>query len=379
MPQYLILPEIFKIIKQDEGFYSNNIRLDAIRLLGEMELTYCLQSVLENFYLLNIKEAKEFAQVLSKYPKKVLIDKIKAMLNMKDVKIRTSLISILPAIGESTFLNTVIKSLKDADPEIRIASIWAVVEFKNAKAIDYIVDLLKDPIERVRREAAKAIGENGSKSLILKLKSILNDEEEALSVRKAVIKGLVFSKVLESIDILVNRLDIENELEEEIINSLSLKKEKEEISRLIANFKSSSPQLKIKISKVFKNMGEIGEERLIVLLKEKNAIIKPYIVNILESIGYIETLTRKLSHKDSYVRKDAAELLSFLGTKSAYRGIVLAANDPVEEVRIKAVKAIEKLDTKKGKEILECLNNDPDKKVRRYTQWAIEKLKAKEL
>ncbi len=379
LPQYMVLSKLFKIIKQDDKVFSKIIRLDAIKILGEMGLSYCLQSVLENLYLLNINEAKEFAYVLSKYPKKLLLDKVKTILNQKDVKIRTSLISILPIIGESIFLNFVIKSLKDADPEIRIASIWAIVDFKEARAINYIVDSLKDPIERVRKQAAKAIGENGSKPLILKLKNILNDEEEAISVKKAAIKGLTFSKILDSIDILVNRLDIENDLEDQIINSLSIKKEKEEISRLIVNFKSSSSQLKVKISRAFKKMGEIGEERLIVLLKEQDEILKSYIVNILESIGYIETLTRKLSHKDYYVRKDAAELLSFLGTKSAYRGIVLAANDPVEEVRIKVVKAIEKLGTKRGKEILEYLINDPDKKVRRYAQWAIEKLKAKEL
>jgi HEAT repeat protein len=379
MPSHLVLPELFKIIKQEEEIFSNEIRLDAIKILGELEKPYCLQSILENLHLLNINEAVEFAKVLGKYPRNILIDKIKILLNKNDVKIRTSVILILPVIGEPVFLNMVINSLKDADPEVRIACIWAIVNFKDQKAIIEILNLLRDPIERVRREVSKAVGENGNKVLILKLKSLLNDEEETREVRQAIISGLGVSKAIESIDILIDRLELEKDLEKEIINSLSQKKDKEELSRMIDNFKNSSPQLKVKISKAFKFMGEIGEERLIVLLKEKDEILKPYIINILESIGYIEKLTRKLSHKDYYVRKDAAELLSFIGTKTAYRGIVRAANDPVEEVRVKVVKAIEKLETKSGKEILNHLENDPQKRVRKYTQWAIERLKAKEI
>lgn len=379
MPSYLILPEVFKIIKQEERIYFNEIRLETLKILVEMEIPYCLQFILENFYMFNITEAGEFAKVLGKFPKKLLINKIQVLLNKNDVKIRTSVISILPIIGDLAFLNIIIRSLKDADPEVRIASIWAIINFKDQKAITEIVNLLKDPVERVRKEASKAVGKYGNKLLIFKLKSILNDEEESKEVKLAAVKGLGHSEVLDSIDILINRLDIENELEEAIIKSLSQKTEKDELSRIIDNFKDSTPQLKAKISKVFKIMGEIGEERLIVSLKEKDVILKPYIINILESIGYIEKLTRKLSHKDYYVRKDAAELLSFIGTKSAYRGIVRAANDPVEEVRVRAVKAIERLETKNGQEILKQLENDPDKRVRKYTQWAIERLRAKEL
>ncbi len=366
MPNYFVLPEVIKIIKNDKNTHPNSIRLDAIRLLGEMGMPYCLQTILENFNLLNNDEAKEFAKVLSKYPDKLFNDKVKTFLNQNDSKIRASIISALPATGGLTFLNLIVKSLYDVDPDIRIASIHAIVDLNDIKAMNQIINLLKDPIERVRREASISIGEYGDKSLIFQLKEIINNEEESENVRKATIKGLGYSKVIDSIDILIKRLELENKLENDIINSLSIKKEKLELLRLIKNFKHASPQLKIKIIKVFKLMEEIGEERLIVLLKEKSQIFKEYIIDILESIGYIEKLTRKLSHKDYYVRKDAAELLSFIGTKSAYRGIILAANDPVEDVRLKVLKALQKLETKRGTEILKFLENDPDKRIRRY-------------
>lgn len=377
MPVYFVLPEVLKIIKNDKIRYSNSIRLYAVRIIGEMGLPYCLQTILENFNLLNVDEAKEYAEVLGKYPKKILFNKVKTFLNNNDAKIRASIITALPYTGETDFINLIVKSLYDADPEIRIAAIRAIVDFKDNKAMNQMVDLLKDPVERVRSVASKAIGKNGDKSLILKLKEIINNKEETETVRKEAIQGLGYSKIIDSIDILIDRLDLENDFENEIINSLSFKKEKLELLRLINYFKNSSPQLKTKISKVFKLMDENGDEKLIALFKEKSFILREYMVEIFESIGYIEKLTRKLSHRDYYVRKDAAELLSLIGTKKAYRGIILAANDPVEDVRIQVMKALEKLETKKGTEILKSLENDPDRRVRRYFINTIEKLKTK--
>jgi HEAT repeat protein len=93
----------------------------------------------------------------------------------------------------------------------------------------------------------------------------------------------------------------------------------------------------------------------------------------------VESNIRKLSHKDPSSRRTAAEFLSLVGTKSAFRGIVLAARDPDEEVRVMVIKALEKLAKKDSREILDYLENDPDKRVRKYTHWALERLKAKSL
>ena len=68
-----------------------------------------------------------------------------------------------------------------------------------------------------------------------------------------------------------------------------------------------------------------------------------------------------------------------VGSRSAFRGIVLAARDPDEQVRVQVIKALEKLATAEGKELLEDLQNDPDRKVRTYTAWAMERLEAKSI
>ena len=126
-------------------------------------------------------------------------------------------------------------------------------------------------------------------------------------------------------------------------------------------------------------MGIKGEEVMIELLKEDIPSLRSFITEILESTGFVESAIRKLAHRSISVRREAAQVLSLIGTKSAFRGIVLAARDPDEEVRVQVVKALEKLNTKEGKKLLEDLQADPDKRIRKYTLWALERVKSKNL
>jgi len=67
-------------------------------------------------------------------------------------------------------------------------------------------------------------------------------------------------------------------------------------------------------------------------------------------------------------------MLSLMDTLPAFRGLVLAAKDPDQDVRVCVVKALEKLKTPDGREILEKLKEDPDNRIRKYTHWALERL-----
>ena len=67
-------------------------------------------------------------------------------------------------------------------------------------------------------------------------------------------------------------------------------------------------------------------------------------------------------------------ILSLIGTLPAFRGLVIAAKDPDQEVRVCVVKALEKLKSSHSREILEKLKEDPDMRIRKYTHWALERL-----
>jgi HEAT repeat protein len=379
MPNSLVLPDIFDIIKAERDVYDHTIRMQAIIQLTEMKMPYCLQTILENLPILPLKEARQSAAILSEYPRQFFIEKAESLLQTTDSKIRATLIACLPATGETEFLKPIRRSLKDADPEVRIASLWALVEFKDMRSLNQTVSMLRDPIERVRVEAGKALGSYGSDEVLGKMKEVLYDENEVESIQSAVIRGLGASRSIKSIDILIEKLEDKGNLQQIIRRALTQKTDKKEVALLIDSFKDAGPALRYQIKEVFKAMGEEGEEALVELIREEIPSLHANIAEILESTGFVASMVRKLSHRYSRVRRDAADLLSLLGTESAFRGMVLAARDPDDEVRVKVIRALEKLETDEGKAILSSLESDPDRRVRKYTHWALERLKAKSL
>ncbi len=378
-PKDLILPKAFEIVKSERSKYSYPVRKEALRLLGELKAEYCLETILESLPVFTPEEAKEFFVILKEYPKKLFIDKINEMLKTNDSKVRASLIAVLPVTGETSFIKQIDATLKDADPDVRISCVWALTEYGETATVLHSMDLLRDPVERVRISAAEAIGIFGSKKAVSELRSVLFDENEIEPVTSAVLKGLSASKAIEAVDVIVEFLESNVEHKEQSIQALSRKTDSKSLIRLIENFKDGSPELRQSISEAFKKMEKSSEKYLDDLAKEEIGSLKPYLAEILDATGYVESKIRKLAHRSPQIRRSAAEFLTLVGSQAAFRGIVLASRDPDQEVRVNVIKALEKLETKSGKEILNSLLNDPDSKVRKYTKWALERLKAKSL
>jgi len=379
MPVSLVLPDIFEIIKAERGVYPHEIRMEALRLLTELKIPYCLQTILENLPILPLEEARAAAKILSEYPRSLFIEKANVLLEAADSKIRATLIACLPSTEEKEFLKPIRRSLKDADPDVRIASLWALVEFGDTRSVNQSVSMLRDPIERVRLEAGKALGTSGSSGVLAALAQVLDDENEVRSVKEAVIHGLGISDSPAAIDVLTDRLEQRDDLIRETQGALRRKTEKAQVTRLIEAFKDGGPKLRGRLTEVFESMGEAGEGALVELLRDDIPSLHGPVTEILQHTGFVESMVRRLSHRHSSVRREAAEILSLLGTESAFRGMVLAARDPDEEVRVKVIRTLERLETEQGKAVLEKLQNDPDRRVRKYTLWAMERLRAKTL
>ncbi|MBN2544307.1 MAG: HEAT repeat domain-containing protein [Spirochaetes bacterium] len=381
MPESIILEKILHIILSIDNKCSEKTKIESLKLLGEMNKQYCVQLILENLSSLSLEDTIKYTKILANYQNEIFKNKVEWLLNSADSKLRAKLISSLPETGIKDFLPIIKSGIKDPDPDVRISCVWSLIGYKDNKSYISVISLLRDPLERVRVEVSKAIGEHGTSEILEELKKILKDENEVNSVKIAAITGISKSKNLKSIEVLTDRMEKENdnELEKELIKALSNKKDKNEIILIIKIFKQAIPKLKKAITESFKIMGDIGEELLIDLLKEKNISLHNYIAEILEHSGFIESRIRKLSYRDPAVRRETAEILSLIGTKTAYRGIVLAARDPDEEVRVKVIKALEKLGTKDCTDILDSLKLDPDLRVRKYTLWALERLEANNL
>ena len=371
-----ILPEAFHILNGSRTEFPHEVRISALKILVQLRLPFCIQRILESLPTLKSGETEDFARLIAEYPRDVFEEKAGTLLASPDARIRASLISILPATKNTGFLKEIRSSIKDVDPDVRVAAIKALLGFGEIKLLNQETSMLHDPVERVRLATAEVIARHGNTAALEILKNTINDPNETDSVKTGVIKGLGQAASAEGIPILVSVLDSDsmNEFRKDAEEALSNRTSKRDITQLIEIFKDAEPQLREKLIPVFKGMGRKAEPWILEILKDEVASFKPYLVKILEETGYVEEAKRQLSNRDVDVRREAARLLSLLDTLTAFRGLVLAAKDPDQEVRICVVKALEKLKSESSREILEKLKEDPDSRIRKYTFWAMERL-----
>lgn len=375
----LFLRQLFDILKGGRSSYSHTVRISALILLGKLKLSYCMQFLLEQMPVLPFEEARDFSLHLKEYAGKLFEQRVLESLDLDDGKVRAALICAIPATGLKSFLKPIRQAVSDADPEVRRAAVWALLDYGDQRSVNSSVDLLRDPVERVRMEAARALGSRGGEKVLDQFHDLLLDQNEVDTVKKAAIKGLAASSSARAVDLLVEGLSREDSLQASFSSALSLKRDSVSLTRMVEQLKDAEPRLRELILESFREMGEEGESVLLQLLKEEIGSLKSSVSEALEASGFVEHCIRDLNHRDPKKRKDAAAQLALIGTKAAFRGIVLASRDPDQDVRVMVAKALEKLGSESGKEILEELKQDPDKRIRKYTLWALERLKAKEL
>jgi HEAT repeat protein len=70
-------------------------------------------------------------------------------------------------------------SLNDVEVQVRVAAAHAVVSLPPAEAAALILPMLQDKVEFVRREAAYALGETRSRTVVARLSELLSGDKEA--------------------------------------------------------------------------------------------------------------------------------------------------------------------------------------------------------
>jgi HEAT repeat protein len=373
----LIIKGILEIVKGDHFIYSHKVRLHALRVLAGFKLPYAIQTILEQLSIVPLEEAREFAELLSSFNTSILETRIRELFEQSDGQLRAALISTLTPALRSAFVSHIREGLKDSSPNVRRASAIALSDMGDNKSYNIIIDLLRDPVEDVRVEAARILSVLQTEAAMKALKNLIQDENEVEPVVKAAILGLAKSGESGATEVLAQIINEGHEHLAYIIASLAKYPSKSSVQTLTEEMKDAEPSMREKITKIFIEMGFAGEKAIRELLTEGIESLQPYLAEILEATGYIEHLIRKLGHRRPDIRKDAASILAKLHTTAAFRGIVLAARDPDKEVRIEVTRALERLAGPEGIEILKELRNDPDKKVRKYTEWALERTKVK--
>lgn len=379
LPVSSILSEIIDILKKDNNLWITDIRMEALKVLGSINLPHCTQYILENLYILPLDEAKQYSLLLIENDTKAFRSKVKNILDFGDASSISHIIAALPENERKVFLPEIRKSLHDSNPEVRIAAVWALSDYNKGEFLSSCFDLLRDPVESVRKEVGMTLATLGNPKTLSVLKQSLFDSNESLSVKNAVLHGLSISKSEDILEILLLKLEENIELQEEIILTLSKKDSKEDLIKILNFMEKTTPSVRHNIIKAIKIMGDKAESIIEILLFSANKIVHKHAVTILDDSGIIDLRIRQLAHRDLPTRRKAAEFLLKTGTKKSFRGIILAAKDPDPEIRIQVIKALDLLNSTEGLSILEELKNDPEKRVKKYTLWALERYEAKQL
>jgi HEAT repeat protein len=377
MPYPAVMADLMDIIKAGREGYPHRVRIRALKAIGAFGDNAVLQFVLENLAVLPHEEAREYTRTLAGFAGAEFDKRVEALLETSDAGVRSALIAALPATEEQDFLKQIREAVGDTDPDVRISAVWALADFNDRRSLAQASDKLRDPVERVRREAARALGAHGGEQIIKQLKGIVADENEVQTVKAAAIEGLGASTLKTSVDVLVDILELGGENRNDAVKALASKRGRRDIEAIVNHMKDAEPALRDRLTDVFRVMATDGEDAMVDLLQQDIPSLRPFVTDILEKVGYVESLVRRLSHRSPEVRRNTAEILSFIGTPSAFRGIVLAARDPDQDVRVKVTRALETLNTDSGADILAELQSDPDKRVRKYTTWALQRTKAK--
>jgi HEAT repeat protein len=373
----MAVPELIRIGRDAEGRYPQQVRLHALRTLGALQLDYCLGFLLEHLRVFPLHEARRFASTLAEQDGSLFDSHVERLLTTTDAGVRAGVISVLPATERKSFAKQIKAALDDADAEVRVAAAWALAEFGDNTSLNAAADRLRDPVESVRRETARALGFAGTKKLLDQLRELIEDEQEVDAVRLAAIEGLAASPAPESVDILVDALDAYPHYADAINGALAEKTGRKTLGQLVERFKDAEPKLRDNLKDAFTRMGGDGEQTMLEILREEIASLAPVVSEVLEETGRVESLIRQLRHRDATARRDAAATLALIGTPQAFRGIVQAARDPEQDVRVQVSRALERLNSEDGQDILQQLQQDPDRRVRKYTQWALHRIETK--
>ncbi len=376
----LTLPTLFTLIKAHSNqAVDPTIQEQALRVLCEIGIPYTLQHVLEHLPLMEIEQASRYAELLADHFGKTFQERAAELLKTNDARLRSRLISALPAQYHSAFKTQLIAAIQDADPEVRAACAWTLVSSGSNDDRTQCIPLIHDPLESVRTSTARAFAIHAGPTFFEELKQVLDSKTEMVPVQTTVIEGLVESPYKESVDLLVAQVQKGGDLQAAALNALRKKRGHTMISRLLEHIQKAEAESRSQLIAAVRSMGDSAESVLESFLFESAHPLRPIAVQVLESIGSIDAQIRHLTNRDPSVRREAAAFLFNAGTLNAYRGLVQAARDPDEEVRAYVIRALDALNSDRGRKILEQLKNDPQKKIRTYTNWALERHQARRL
>ncbi len=301
---------------------------------------------------------------------------IKKLSDESDISMRRTIIGILGGIKDSRAVDPLIELLKDKSDDIRCDAISALGSIKDARAVEPLIELLKDKCDRIRYQAAWSLGSIKDARAIQPLMIALNDKNADVRVCMLSALGMIGDNRA-STRVAVFLSDIDFRIQSEAVKTLDLlgwkyTNKREEILYYIA--KKNSDQLI--------NIGEAAVPYLIENLPYGNyhqyesKVI--FAKNILIKIGppAVPILIKKLSDEsDISMRRTIIGILGGIKDSRAVDPLIELLKDKNDHVRYDAINALGSIEDASAIEPLIKILIDDNSNNRYYAARVLSEIK----
>jgi HEAT repeat protein len=263
---------------------------------------------------------------------------IKALDYKKDYNVRRRAVEALGKIGDPKAVDPLINALKDEDEYVRKNAAGALGKIGDPKAVDPLINALKDDDIGVRWRVVEALGKLGDPKAVDPLTNALKDENKYMRQGAAEALGKIGDP--KAVDALINALKDEEwfmrHRAAEALGKIGWKpKDNEEKAwYLVANRDYESLKL-----------GKHSVDPLINALKDEDENVRKWAVGALGKIGdpkAVDPLINALNDDVNSVRKWAAEALREIGDVRAVEPLIqaISSRELVENVRVSIAEAL---------------------------------------
>ena len=231
----------------------------------------------------------------------------------------------------------VLPLLEDKNNEsVRVAALYVIGQAGDISLEEVVVERLKDPSKRVRREAVNTLDLIGAKV------PVLPQVEEKTWVKR----------------------DFENNKIKRLVAQLYDKGKRTEAQRYLTNY------------------GSEVVEHVMPLLNDKNnesvRVAALYIIGQVGDSSAEDEVVKRLRDRNRRVRQEAARTLSIIGTKKSVKPLKRLLRDPDPNIKFNALRTLARIAPEDEKGLFVSVLGDYDPRVRAFAVLALGRLKAED-
>lgn len=340
-------PDTMEYLKNFMDDESDEIRAEVFNALAAREHAEWPKTLVERGLKDNSPTVrKALAKALNTTMAGELPEGIMDLLSDPDPEVRLAMIEALGRTGDPVWAEKLRENFEGAPKPVRLAIVHALGNFKDKKTVQFLVDLLKDTDIDIKEVAVRSLGRVGDHRSVPDLIVALDDVD--WKVRSAAITALGGIGDRRAISHLLDRLDDgEDIIRKHAIHALGDLKAVEAVNVILPLIHNDN--LQFEVVNALEKLGLTDLDYYFDFLKRSNTRLKCILVELTGRLGNreaVDYLIAILEDEFFTVRACAAKALGeLMDRKAIYPLLRSQKEDPSEEVRKEAARALKKLDS----------------------------------